>query len=104
MKKSKSLLMNRWSMAAIIALVVGITIMRILPLFSVHADRTRRNAATTPIQHVVILMMENHTFDNYFGRFPGVNGIKSPLPKGPNPVRTDFDHTAAAEAAAIDGG
>ena len=30
---------------------------------------------TTPIQHVVVLMQENHTFDNYFGTYPGADGI-----------------------------
>lgn len=28
----------------------------------------------TPIQHIVIMVKENHTFDNYFGTFPGANG------------------------------
>jgi phospholipase C len=27
-----------------------------------------------PIKHVVVLVKENHTFDNYFGTFPGANG------------------------------
>jgi len=27
------------------------------------------------IQHVIIIMQENHSFDNYFGTFPGANGI-----------------------------
>ena len=27
-----------------------------------------------PIKHVVFLVKENRTFDNYFGRFPGANG------------------------------
>ena len=31
-----------------------------------------------PIQHVVIIVKENHTFDNYFGRFPGANGFTMP--------------------------
>jgi phospholipase C len=29
----------------------------------------------TPIKHFVTLMQENHTFDNYFGTRPGVDGI-----------------------------
>ena len=29
-----------------------------------------------PIEHVVIIVKENHTFDNYFGTFPGATGIK----------------------------
>ena len=28
-----------------------------------------------PIEHVVVLLQENHTFDNYFGTFPGANGV-----------------------------
>ncbi len=30
---------------------------------------------TTPIKHFVTLMQENHSFDNYFGTYPGVDGI-----------------------------
>jgi phospholipase C len=29
----------------------------------------------TPIEHVVVLMQENHTFDNYFGTYPGADGV-----------------------------
>jgi phospholipase C len=30
---------------------------------------------TTPIKHFVFLMQENHSFDNYFGTYPGADGI-----------------------------
>lgn len=30
---------------------------------------------STPVKHVIIIMKENHSFDNYFGTFPGANGI-----------------------------
>lgn len=35
------------------------------------------SAATAPgrIDHLVAIMQENHTFDNYFGSFPGADGI-----------------------------
>jgi phospholipase C len=29
----------------------------------------------TPIEHIVMLMQENHSFDNYFGTYPGADGI-----------------------------
>lgn len=29
----------------------------------------------TPIRHFVVVMQENHTFDNYFGTYPGADGI-----------------------------
>ena len=31
--------------------------------------------AATPIRHLVVLMQENHSFDNYFGTYPGADGI-----------------------------
>src|ERR1700716_4578997 len=47
--------------------------------------------AKGPIQHVVIIVKENHTFDNYFGRFPGANGVT--LAESPNQPPHDPDHT-----------
>ncbi len=32
-------------------------------------------SANTPIEHVIFLMQENHSFNNYFGTYPGANGI-----------------------------
>lgn len=29
---------------------------------------------TTPIQHIIVIMQENHSFDNYFGTYPTANG------------------------------
>jgi phospholipase C len=43
-----------------------------------------------PIEHVVIIVKENHTFDNYFGTFPGANGAA--LDPAPNPPPYDPDH------------
>jgi phospholipase C len=32
-------------------------------------------ATRTPIKHVVMVMQDNHSFDNYFGTYPGADGI-----------------------------
>jgi phospholipase C len=48
----------------------------------------------SPIEHVVILFKENHTFDNYFGTFPGAEGVR--MPHSPNPPTKDPDHSHAA--------
>src|SRR6476659_6258088 len=32
-------------------------------------------APADPINHVVVIYMENHSFDNLYGVFPGANGI-----------------------------
>ncbi len=29
----------------------------------------------TPIEHFIVVMQQNHTFDNYFGTYPGANGL-----------------------------
>ncbi len=34
--------------------------------------------APAPIDHLVILFLENHTFDNLYGLFPGANGLLAP--------------------------
>jgi phospholipase C len=32
-------------------------------------------AGSTPIQHLIFIVQENHSFDNYFGTYPGANGF-----------------------------
>ncbi|HEY2579100.1 MAG TPA: alkaline phosphatase family protein [Streptosporangiaceae bacterium] len=63
-------------------------------------------AQATPIRHVVVIMMENHSLDNYFGDFPGVAGTKWGVtePPAPNPLPSDLDHSGPRTIAAIDGG
>src|SRR5436305_3960828 len=104
MKKRSFLIFNRWFIAVLLLLVVGFSVLHIVPSVAAQAGNRSQNATTptTPIQHVVVIMLENHTFDNYFGRFPGVNGIT--LPRASDPVRSDFNHNAAATNAAVVGG
>src|SRR6266446_8464095 len=47
-----------------------------------------------PIEHVVIIVKENHGFDNYFGTFPGANGAT--LPRSSNPPHQDPSHSHGA--------
>lgn len=88
-----------------------------------RAGAAESTTTTTPIKHLVFLMQENHTFDNYFGTRPGVDGIPTgtcvPVsPGGTEPcvrpfhldsTRTiDIDHSAGAfdqefRAGAMDG-
>ena len=51
-------------------------------------------ASTSPIKHVVIIVKENHGYDNYFGAFPGGNGVT--MSRSPNPPPKDPDHRHAA--------
>ena len=38
--------------------------------------QTQLQAAQSHIQHVIVIMQENRSFDHYFGTFPGAEGIK----------------------------
>jgi phospholipase C len=67
---------------------------------------------TTPIEHFIVLMQENHSFDNYFGTYPGADGIEpgtcqpkdhsdpskgcvEPFPMGDRPA-LDLPHSRSA--------
>jgi phospholipase C len=39
------------------------------------ATKHKPQAPPNPIQHVIIIMQENRSFDSYFGTFPGADGI-----------------------------
>ncbi len=62
-------------------LAVAITVLMCAGLWLVGTSATaaKQTPATTcatcpQIQHVVIIVKENHSFDNIFGQFPGANG------------------------------
>jgi len=48
---------------------------RLGPGGGARAAQAEDAPTTTPIKHFIVLMQENHTFDNYFGTYPGVDGI-----------------------------
>jgi phospholipase C len=51
-------------------------------------------ATGTGIEHVVIIVKENHTLDNYFGTFPGATSVK--LAHAANPPAADPPHDHAS--------
>lgn len=66
----------------------------------------------TPIRHVVIIVRENHSFDNLFGRFPGADGTTMAregalvVPLNITPIHTDVDlgHAGNSVMQAMNGG
>ena len=69
--------------------------------------------APDPIQHIVILVKENRSFDNYFGTFPGADGSRTgqtsdgqtiPLLHTPDHTLTDINHAGDAARVAVNGG
>jgi phospholipase C len=49
-------------------------------------DQAAQTPTSTPIKHFLFLMQENHSFDNYFGTYPGADGLPDGLCV---PVRVD---------------
>ena len=45
------------------------------PAIAQEAAGTTEHQPQTPIKHFVTLMQSNHTFDSYFGTYPGADGI-----------------------------
>jgi len=89
----------------------------LLGAISVGATPTPRLAGIRKIQHVVVIMQENRSFDEYFGTFPGADGIPAgvciPDPAHGGCVRPYHDpselnlggpHNAKSAIADINGG
>jgi phospholipase C len=67
--------MSRRTVAALTAAVAA-TALAVAPLAEgTAAAATGSHLPRTPIRHFVVLMQENHTFDSYFGTYPGADGI-----------------------------
>ena len=100
--------------AAIVALALtagaGASRPATLPLVGIHK-----------IQHVVVIMQENRSFDEYFGTYPGADGIPMhdghptvcvPDPMGPckapvhdpNDINSGGPHDALAAVGSVDSG
>jgi phospholipase C len=75
--------------------------------------RAQPPVGASQIKHVVFILKENHTFDNYFGAFPGANGASSgkihtgatvPLTRAPDVSPGDINHSWDAALLGMDGG
>ncbi len=89
-----------------------------LVLVSLAFQTNVARGASIPIQHIVILYQENRTFDNYFGTYPGANGLSMnvALPKARESKETfnpfhltntstrDLDHSSRVARIAYDNG
>jgi phospholipase C len=61
------------SLSIVTALALGIAVA--LPSPSVAQPAGDVPKGLDRVQHIIIVYLENHSFDNLFGTFPGVNGI-----------------------------
>src|SRR5437867_12265059 len=60
---------------ALAGMLRAATLLPLLPKPAVDPSKPPLVPGVTPIQRVVVIMKENHGFDNYFGSFPGADGI-----------------------------
>jgi phospholipase C len=89
--------------------LVAVVVAGLIPSLIFNAFIYRRAAekptalagSTTPIQHVVVIMQENRSFDHLFNGFPGADTVKTGMNKGVSVPLTvtqlgngpDVDHT-----------
>jgi phospholipase C len=59
--------------------VVGIVFAGLIIAYDIEISVSSTNQNQNPIQHVIVVMQENRTFDNYFWTFPGILGYNSSL-------------------------
>jgi phospholipase C len=110
--------MKRLPRIALAVLVPTCVLIVALPALVTHGARRNHipRSVTGPVQHVIFILKENHTFDSYFGRFPGVNGATAgpamlngvqtvvPLADAPDAEPTDFCHEWKCAHGALDHG
>lgn len=66
--------MRRMSIRRLAATLLVIALMTAGGVAAVLAEE-QGTTTTTPIEHVVVVIQSNRTFDNYFGTYPGADGI-----------------------------
>lgn len=62
--------------ASLIGIAAGLSAACFGPVRALARDSSIASARTH-IKHVIVLMLENRSFDHYFGTFPGADGLPS---------------------------
>ncbi len=47
------------------------------PTISTDREQVQVQPGLARLQHVVVIYLENHSFDNLYGEFPGANGLSN---------------------------
>ncbi len=83
MKRSKVL-------AFVLTALLGLC--QIAPAQAAAPEQGSGPKTKTPIQHLIYIMQENHTFDNYFGMYPGADGLpaNAKMPVDPTNPQAGF--------------
>jgi phospholipase C len=85
-----------------------LVLLLLVPAAQTSLATSAGGAAANPIKHIVVIVQENHTFDNYFGTYPGANGIQNDPPSVHpfhlNGTKIDPCHSTACAHVAYDSG
>jgi len=78
-----------------------------LPLILPAEAGALTKTPSLPIKHLIVVMQDNHSFDNYFGTYPDADGIPSSAcvpvdPHDPETACIDPFHVAGASVARLD--
>jgi len=101
------------SIALLASLLVGIALLLRSPGQSREPERPPVPPGLRRIRHIVFIIKENRTFDNYFGTFPGADGATAgtistgeviPLGHTPDKTPRDIGHSWQNALTAIDEG
>ena len=65
----------------VLTLILNLVLMLHVVPFAPQSGQKAYASGTNPIKHIVFIIKENHSFDNYFGRFPGAHGATTGLAK-----------------------
>jgi phospholipase C len=90
--------------------ILAIMVIFVLTLSYLPTPASPPIASPGGIRHVVVIMEENHTFDNFFGTFPGANGVANDPPWAKSKVfvmeasKTDLCHSVACNVKDYDSG
>jgi phospholipase C len=97
----------------VVVLSIGVLFILGSALWSSVGRATKHVVVGGPIQHVVIFVRENRSFNEMFGRMPGVDGTTTAtlpdgrvvaLRRGPDHSLLDIAHSGVASQLAIDNG
>jgi phospholipase C len=75
--------MTRGGLTLVLTALSALVLTAALPGAALGQER----GTQTPIRHFVTLMQQNHSFDNYFGTYPGANGIPADVCMPINPAK-----------------
>ena len=109
---SRRRFLERSAMAVAGGVLFSCTGGKVVPRVSPSSTRAVRRDTRWPVKHVIYLMLENRSFDNLFGRFPGVNGARvgnmlgqeKPLLRCPDWLPGDLPTTGPRRSGSITAG